>query len=163
MFSIPFDVIQRHIKYYYPEVGEYIRKIRSGIGGRGPKMAEICDVLDSENFDWNFYLRSWLDKHIDLCKEEQRLFSFQTTPHAAEQQKGMDDLVEACKPNKKMIVPELFDDHLETAIYNVVLADMPHIFDSDPKYILELREILSREVSHLGTRLHDLGAKAGEE
>jgi len=53
MFSIPFDVIQRHIKYYYPEVGEYIRKIRSGIGGRGPKMAEICDVLDSENFDWN--------------------------------------------------------------------------------------------------------------
>lgn len=131
-----------------PETGAYLKQIRVGLRGYGPKHSKVLEILTEEGFDLEPYIfrmveskdTEEIEDHLEWCDRLR-------TP---EHQQNIRDSVEHFNNSldQNMITKQMtmnnFRDEMDQTLHELVLKYFPTLFEMDKKNIEAYKDTLVR-------------------
>jgi len=160
---VPFHRMEDYFLRYKPADAAYFKKLRSSINGFGPKETQVLRLAEEEGYDIEkevmdfIAAESTLEKLIPVNKKQNgiRQAAFE------EQLYQLEALMQEGKSfNLRDIT---FKDEIMDLLNKKVLEIYPEICNSRPEYIIELKELLIKQVLNLGGEVNNLAWKATKQ
>lgn len=170
---VPFDRLLRYINAEHTELGEYISKVRTNIGGWGPKESKVVAELHESGvevaelaieFVYNIY-NIWAERQrlkmlaenakknpVKARKEHKKL-----KKHVAEMNRHATNMREETIKEIKLL------ETLEERINALVLDMYPEITESDPQHIEKWGDRLTRHVRSIAEDVDKISFAARSE
>lgn len=141
---VPFDKLLKFIAQEDLEASRYLHKIRSSIGGYGPKHSKVLDMLNNEGFDLNPYVlgffnslsRDMLDQHIQQVEN----LSIQKNEAIEDKLEELGDLVDDMKESN--IKMSQFTEEVDQVLHELTLKHFPELFENGNECIEAYRSHL---------------------
>ncbi|GEM_PF-3174643 len=172
--SIGFDHLWGFAREHGRPEAEYFTNVRRSIKGFGPKHTPMFDAFMEEGFDFEPLIVAFLhDWHVTKGNPLDERFRIDkpidTSPAAIAEHKAL-------QKKAAHVVSELtgmgmresnlrhtkFQDRLMDVLNEEIIRLFPEILESDPKYILELKDILITEVLSLSGKIDKLAFQIKE-
>lgn len=141
---VPFDKLLKFIEQEDVEASKYLHKIRSSIGGYGPKHSKVLDMMNNEGFDLNPYVlglfnslkTDMLDQHMQHVKN----LSIQNNEAIQDKFKELEDLVDDMKESN--IKMSQFTEEVDQVLHELTLKHFPELFENGNECIEAYRSHL---------------------
>lgn len=160
-----FDQLTKWTKEARPEIYNYIRSVRSGISGFGPKHSKMFQHFDDEGFDFKPLIKEYLEQTVDIetVYEWNQRIRQATPPQQERLQEGVDDLSSHFPAMKASTNKweEYADSLMEYATRRAVEI-YPEITESDAEHIRALHDRLVRGVHQLADEISKLAYEASK-
>ena len=141
---VPFDKLLKFIEQEDVEASRYLHRIRSSIGGYGPKHSKVLDMLNNEGFDLNPYVLGFfntlktdmLDQHIQQVEN----LSIPNNEAIEDKLKELGDLVDDMKESN--IKMSQFTEEVDQVLHELTLKHFPELFENGNECIEAYRNHL---------------------
>jgi hypothetical protein len=146
---VSYDKLHEFIKEVDEPAYNYLTKIRSDIGGYGPKNIQIFKVIRAENFDLEPFLKLYLEKFDEVDIEQHYEWCERMTNQTPETKKSIEEFLEIFEDYSsddaidENIKWEEFIDTIDQTLHEVTLKFYPDLFEMGEEYIEEYQRILS--------------------
>lgn len=150
-----FDDLQKQLAQMHPQLADYIKGIRRGMAGYGPKEWEILDVLEAEEFDFKKYFVEYLENNADMVRDEvKRQTALRANKDPVVQQR-LEEKMEVFDKyvQGNFINGSKFLDGLEKAIITWLVDHYPEVMEGDPEDIDQIKTIMINYMMPLGEKL----------
>lgn len=164
--SLSFDMLSRFAQEHGRPEAEYFTQVRRSIKGFGPKHTPMFDAFMEEGFDFEPLILAFLhDWHVTKGNPLDERFRIDkpidTSPAAISKHKGFQKKAAELKNEfggmrEYSLRHTKFQDRLMDVLNEEIIGLFPEIINSDPKYILELQDILITEVLSLSGKIDKL-------
>lgn len=149
---ITYRHIYKFCQQQLPDTGQYLTGVRNNITGFGPKETKVWAMLQAEEFDMEPLLYQFLAANPGW------LMPRKTKPMTREQSEKLNKIVEDLGDSANTMrdgnIREIaFMDKLLEDLTAMVQEYYPEIFESDPEDILELENILVKNIQNLASDL----------
>ncbi|MCB9231035.1 MAG: hypothetical protein H6581_05210 [Bacteroidia bacterium] len=162
--SLPFYFLHGFIWEQNEEVGKYIKNIRDLLPGRGPLENKVVDIMLEEGFDFEYWVKEFIDHKISIADEYKRQLSLRDPEVIKKMQEALQSLSEAAKESGRIqrIDNDLYD-RLNKVCNAEILSAYPDLLNSSSDVIREIGDILHEHLNKMSSDLTELIEKAREE
>ena len=158
--SINYDKFHRFIQTVDVEAYNYLFKIRTSIGGYGPKHSKIFEVIDAENFDLKHYIHLFLatltedniKQHYEWCES----FTKKSNQEVAGKIRDkLDTLINDDYKNYNLKFAK-FKDEVDEKLHELMFNHFPEFFDSGATFLKDYKNILVNTTLSFTEKINNL-------
>jgi len=165
---VDFDMVTYYCNQQHPQIGAYYSSVRKNVKGFGPKHSKMFAIMDEEGFDHLPHIYNYIKDCCDLQHYHEHDLNLKksiATHEGSQQLNAKVASLEQHLPGMRSsaVRNTAFMDHVLELLNNEVLERYPEIFNSDPKYITDCQDILTRIVLDLGSKIDSLAFHAAKD
>jgi len=160
---VSFDELEKYLKQHKPAEADYLNKVRRTIGGFGPKQRPVVNMCEEEGYDFEKPVSEFiaamrpLEHLIPVNKKN-------SAGHSEAFKQKAADLKATMEEGKSFnLRGNLFLEEIMELLTNKVLEIYPEIFNSNPQYIIDLKDKLITHVLKVGEDINELAWKAAKD
>jgi hypothetical protein len=130
------------------ETGAYLKQIRTGLRGYGPKHSKVLEIITEEGFDLTPYIYQMVESkddeeiedHLEWCD---RLRMPENQQSIKESVEGLDKSLDENMIKSHMTMNN-FRDEMDQTLHELTLKYFPALFEMDQKNIEAYKDVLVR-------------------
>ena len=161
--SVSFHELEKYLKQHKPADADYLNKVRSAIGGFGPKQRPVVNMCEEEGYDFEKRVSAFIAAMRPL-EHLMPVNKIHNAGQTAAIKKIAADLKTTMEDSKSFnLRGNKFLEEIMELLTNKVLEIYPEIFNSNPQYIIDLQDKLVTHVLKIGEDINELAWKAAKE